>query len=114
MPWLGDRFRDRFSAEGFDRHLFPAGMQRRFDDHARLGAAGYKAKVKHSAQPGGSKAVQRDGTYLVYSEAVQTQALTLRDVSPVPPMAELSPAAGAGSGGKQKAKAALIRAELGL
>lgn len=66
MPWLGDRFRDRFSAEGFDRHLFPAGMQRRFDDHARLGAAGYKAKVKHSAQPGGSKArvLQRYNTSL--------------------------------------------------
>mmetsp|Transcript_24357 Transcript_24357/g.77134 ORF Transcript_24357/g.77134 Transcript_24357/m.77134 type:complete len:485 (+) Transcript_24357:15-1469(+) len=66
MPWLGDRFRDRFSAEGFDRHLFPAGMQRRFDDHARLGAVGYKAKVKHSAQPGGSKArvLQRYNTSL--------------------------------------------------
>lgn len=31
--------------------------------------------------------VQRAGTYLVYTEAVQTFALTLRDVSPVPPMA---------------------------
>ena len=34
-----------------------------------------------------TKAVQRAGTYLVYTEAVQTFALTLRDVSPVPPMA---------------------------
>ena len=30
--------------------------------------------------------MQRAGTYLVYSEAVQTFSLTLRDVSAVPPM----------------------------
>ena len=32
------------------------------------------------------QAWQRPGTYLVYSEAVQTLSLTLRDVSVVPPM----------------------------